>query len=675
MSRQKQPVPQSQWEKSNKCAKCGCTVGTFLSGKHHCRWCGRVFCDKDSLKRVILPPNYAQPAQRVCDRCYVSLDQMEKSGPSLLVWDDGEDEVKVSKNFKSASEIFKSSINEPENLIIAVDEENSEKSNLPPKNEQQVDKNIVEQQAIPADVEKSKSADPASYEQIEQEVEKKEGEDEPSTPPITQTTERENQVPVTPPLAEPPATEEPREEARPTDATAGGNMDQVGEADAGQLPAEQKQPEVEPTEVAKIGSESVGSNISNDAPEERLTTASPVSDNNNNIDAEGVMSKQMQEEEEIKKEPNSNAEEIPQSPISEQSSSISEPPQQQDPTTSIDTNQVGAVSVVSTETRGETNSVNQDSPEAVSTVVEGSGNLSTQPKFDADSVLEALLNLVVGTIHSLYLGDIYRYHESKNIRERMRDTLALNVLLLVTYWWYRIVVIPAMATCSLYAANSFTIFRLFVWLVNWILSLFYWSGWLAPIFVLSCIFNLLWCQSISDSASLIHLPKHTQRRRARRVQDVVSEAIYRAFMFNSLLGLSFLCCFIPYVGRIFYFVVNCWIFSVYAFEYRWNQEGWSFAAKSKCFHRCWVYFIGYGLIITASSFFFDVITSSCISALMFPLLILIAMEKEPQKHSSWHLPIAPFIEALVPQLLSHIKGGVNSIVLRLVGAETKTKKN
>lgn len=45
--------------------------------RHHCRGCGRVFCDDCTSKRFELPPSFkSKGKQRVCDDCYYLLIQM-----------------------------------------------------------------------------------------------------------------------------------------------------------------------------------------------------------------------------------------------------------------------------------------------------------------------------------------------------------------------------------------------------------------------------------------------------------------------------------------------------------------------------------------------------------------------------------------------------------------------
>lgn len=54
-----------------ECGKCGDRFRVFLR-KHHCRNCGKIFCDKCSSKRILIPAfGYTKHPVRVCDNCFV----------------------------------------------------------------------------------------------------------------------------------------------------------------------------------------------------------------------------------------------------------------------------------------------------------------------------------------------------------------------------------------------------------------------------------------------------------------------------------------------------------------------------------------------------------------------------------------------------------------------------
>jgi hypothetical protein len=74
----------SNWEPdedSTVCSNPVCSSGPFswLNRKHHCRACGRIFCDSCSSTRTQLPPEHGYGMQRVCDGCAVELEAGEQT--------------------------------------------------------------------------------------------------------------------------------------------------------------------------------------------------------------------------------------------------------------------------------------------------------------------------------------------------------------------------------------------------------------------------------------------------------------------------------------------------------------------------------------------------------------------------------------------------------------------
>ncbi|KAJ3209718.1 hypothetical protein HDU67_005976 [Dinochytrium kinnereticum] len=67
-------APVYEWQADEDVAACGrCEKRfTLFLRRHHCRWCGLIFCDSCSSKRLPLNPNIDSPLgyQRVCDSCH-----------------------------------------------------------------------------------------------------------------------------------------------------------------------------------------------------------------------------------------------------------------------------------------------------------------------------------------------------------------------------------------------------------------------------------------------------------------------------------------------------------------------------------------------------------------------------------------------------------------------------
>lgn len=75
-----QPPP---FENVANCRKCNTSFG-MLTRKHHCRACGRTFCQPCSSKSTPLPQFNISESVRVCDQCYSDIQSaiMKASKPA-----------------------------------------------------------------------------------------------------------------------------------------------------------------------------------------------------------------------------------------------------------------------------------------------------------------------------------------------------------------------------------------------------------------------------------------------------------------------------------------------------------------------------------------------------------------------------------------------------------------
>ncbi|KAK1365100.1 Zinc finger, FYVE-type, endofin [Heracleum sosnowskyi] len=63
---------------SSVCMQCSSPFTAFTRGRHHCRFCGGIFCRICSKGRCLLPVKFREKnPQRVCDSCYDRLDPLQ----------------------------------------------------------------------------------------------------------------------------------------------------------------------------------------------------------------------------------------------------------------------------------------------------------------------------------------------------------------------------------------------------------------------------------------------------------------------------------------------------------------------------------------------------------------------------------------------------------------------
>ncbi|KAK7091071.1 WD repeat and FYVE domain-containing protein 2-like [Littorina saxatilis] len=82
-------VETPEWREGDCCSKCQCPFfwnfrkmwdeKTIGNRQHHCRRCGKVFCNKCSNKRSTLPPMGYEYDVRVCDECFGLITDEDKA--------------------------------------------------------------------------------------------------------------------------------------------------------------------------------------------------------------------------------------------------------------------------------------------------------------------------------------------------------------------------------------------------------------------------------------------------------------------------------------------------------------------------------------------------------------------------------------------------------------------
>ncbi|KAK1364891.1 RING/FYVE/PHD-type zinc finger family protein [Heracleum sosnowskyi] len=63
---------------SKSCMQCNNPFTALTRGRHHCRFCGGIFCRACSKGRCLIPVKFRERnPQRVCDTCYDQLDPLQ----------------------------------------------------------------------------------------------------------------------------------------------------------------------------------------------------------------------------------------------------------------------------------------------------------------------------------------------------------------------------------------------------------------------------------------------------------------------------------------------------------------------------------------------------------------------------------------------------------------------
>ncbi|KFD53619.1 hypothetical protein M514_05535 [Trichuris suis] len=196
--------------------------------------------------------------------------------------------------------------------------------------------------------------------------------------------------------------------------------------------------------------------------------------------------------------------------------------------------------------------------------------------------------------------------------------------------------------------------------INWVACKLLWSEgphsnvvtillnitWVMPLFFLTRILNIFWFQDIAQAVLL-----------RRRIGTTIFTQSYSSYLADLLMStiVEFLFLLqtyvvgllpIPVVSKILSVVHMSLLYSLYAFEYLWMNQGVSLSTRLRVIQRQWPYFFGFGLslsMLTACTS--SIFISSCVFGIFFPVLILSSFLAKPPSVRRW-MPINFFAASL-----------------------------
>lgn len=158
--------------------------------------------------------------------------------------------------------------------------------------------------------------------------------------------------------------------------------------------------------------------------------------------------------------------------------------------------------------------------------------------------------------------------------------------------------------------------------------------WILPVFLLSKIFNLLWHQEIADIAFLQKYDNEKIKKyqsEKPQISQAIADTIFSCTMELIFLIQSSFINFIPIVwlSQLLTHVHLAFLYSLYAFEYKWFNMSWDIEKRISFIETRWPYFFGFGLSLSiilsfAGSYFY----CATLFAFIFPGFILSAIEAD-----------------------------------------------
>ncbi|KAG9291658.1 hypothetical protein G9A89_022077 [Geosiphon pyriformis] len=168
--------------------------------------------------------------------------------------------------------------------------------------------------------------------------------------------------------------------------------------------------------------------------------------------------------------------------------------------------------------------------------------------------------------------------------------------------------------------------------------------WVYPIFLLSFVLNAMWYQQIADRAYTLQYDKPPNLKLTyNRFLMQLADEIYRAFLFMNYLCVSTLVYLVPFIGPLISFMLICWIYAFYSFEYKWINKGWNLEQRINYFEERWAYFAGFGFLFTLVTFFVNQFLSASIFAMAFPIYIIMANNALPMPRQNESARFSPYM--------------------------------
>lgn len=212
--------------------------------------------------------------------------------------------------------------------------------------------------------------------------------------------------------------------------------------------------------------------------------------------------------------------------------------------------------------------------------------------------------------------------------------VAHNLFFFFSYALYVLWIIPFIKSTLDSASPSF--FRtLFSFLYGSPHSLFL-ICWLVPAWLYTVFANAVWHGAIAED--MMHPKQQPQQKKKSGNEDAaLGEMLYKVVLYNAMLIVAFVSGFFPFIGSLAQATLYAWLYAVYAFEFKWKDQGWGILQCIDFFELRWVYFVGFGTPLTVLAYSqVSLFTSYPITSIFMPFFCATALYGEPTRQE--HVP-------------------------------------
>jgi len=218
----------------------------------------------------------------------------------------------------------------------------------------------------------------------------------------------------------------------------------------------------------------------------------------------------------------------------------------------------------------------------------------------------------------------------KKLRHRLIESCILNGLfLLACILFFNYLLMPMLnwIVFKFLREDSYNFISSYL---NSFMHLLFSFVWLMPVFLLSKIFNVLCYQDIADMAYMTKYGKPKLYKNSP-ISYVIADSIFSCVLQVIFLIQSSIMLYLPIymLNQILFHVHISFLYSLYAFEYKWFNMGWNILDRLNYIETRWPYYFGFGLSLSIlTSLPSSYILSATLFAFLFPAFILSAIEAD-----------------------------------------------
>jgi len=212
---------------------------------------------------------------------------------------------------------------------------------------------------------------------------------------------------------------------------------------------------------------------------------------------------------------------------------------------------------------------------------------------------------------------------SSLVRRAILDAFVYSALAFLSIWSFQIFFEPTISALLMEGDS---------WLPRlpyYFLVAIYYLLWILPMFILSFVINSKWLNIVAQNSfvALCGSPPKTSSIGLNDLARMFAAELYTSTFYSMFVIQCSVMAMLPVLGPILNFILLCWLYSLYCFEYKWI--GWHIGRRLRHVEDNWAYFVGFGMVtgtpFTVASIYGGFWLSYTIWWLFFPYFVVMAI--------------------------------------------------